>query len=274
MATRSARLRHDNLLRLLAHHQKIRVQAIAEQLGVSGWTVRRDLEALEQSGLVLRTHGSATLSDAGRSRLPPTRNLGGLSSEVYVARERIGQAAAQQIPNGSRVVLGAGNTTLEVARALGHKAGLQVMTNSLEVALELSRYPAIRTISTGGEVNGTFSTLNGSVTQRVLQSHYFDLAVISVSGIDARGGCTVQSPMNVIALDLMVKHADRLIIVADHLKFGVVAFAQLCDLDEIDLLITDKMPSDPVLVGALERVNVELVVATVNAGRQRLDAQD
>lgn len=259
MATQTARLRHDRLLRLLSQHQQIRVRFLSESLGVSGWTIRRDLQALEQNGLIIRTHGSAALSELGRSRLIPARNPKVLSSEVRVARQRIGQIAAQYIPNHCSLVLGAGSTILEVARALQNKIGLQVMTNSLEVALELSRHPNISTVSTGGQVDGNFSTLNGSVTQRVLQSHYFDLAVISVSGIDTRSGCTVQSPMNVIALDIMIKHADRLMIVADHMKFGVVAFAKLCDLEDIDLLITDKVPSEPTLVEALEKANVELV---------------
>lgn len=261
MATRSTRLRYNSLLRLLSENQQIRIKSIAQHLGVSGWTVRRDLEVLEQSGLVVRTHGSAALSDLGRSRLTPVRSSRDLPSEVQSARVHLGQIAARYIPNDSRVVFGAGNTTLEVARALQQKSGLQVMTNSLEVALELSRFPGIRTISTGGEVDGDFSTLNGSVTQRVLQSHYFDLAVISVSGIDIHSGCTVQSPMNVIALDLMIKHADRLMIVVDHSKFGVVAFAHLCDLEDIDLLIVDEMPSDPALVEAIKKANVEFVVA-------------
>jgi DeoR/GlpR family transcriptional regulator of sugar metabolism len=252
-------LRQDRLLNLLTAQTSHHVSDLAQALRVSGWTLRRDLEFLEQHGLIERHHGTAQLSAEGQRRTQRDRAIAPTSPELLEAKRRIAHLTAQLIPPGTRLALGAGSTTVEVAKALRGKSHLEVMTNSLEVALELSQIPGIKSICTGGDVDGDFSTLNGAITQRTLQAHFFDIAVISVSGLDLRGGLTVQSPMNAIALETMLHNADQLIVVADHSKFGAVGFARLAGLEDIDVIVTDQPIASQELRSKLERDAIQVI---------------
>lgn len=129
------------------------------------------------------------------------------------------------------------------------------------LALALAGVGGVQVTCTGGELDSDYSTLNGALTQRALQSHFFDIALVGVSGVDERG-YSVQSPMNAIALELMLEHSDPVIIVTDHSKMGVVGFARIGELGRADVLITDKPFQDAGLRGALKQAKVEVKVAT------------
>lgn len=240
------------------------VHDLSAALHVSGWTTRRDLADMEQRGLIVRHHGGVTI--APEVALPVVQAADHPrpeDSSRQEAKRRIGQAAVHLILHGQQIVLGAGTTTTEVARALKGRRGLTVVTNALNIARELAGEPGLAVTCTGGDVHGDYHTLTGPVAERALRGYYFDVAVIGVSGITAREGLTVTSQLNAMTMEIMVRHAMRLIVVADQHKWGQVSRAHLAPLEAMDFLVTDAEPS-PELREALATANVEVVVAAAS----------
>jgi DeoR/GlpR family transcriptional regulator of sugar metabolism len=246
--------RQERLVQLLAKRGEASIAELAVELGVSGWTIRRDLEALAASGQVRRQRGTVQITLQGSA------GAGAGRGEQDDAKRRIGRATARLLRGGQSVALSAGSTTREVARALAGRHGLTVVTNALDIATALATEVGIRVTCTGGDVHPDYSTLTGAVAERALRGMAFDVAVIGVSGIDEHAGLTSASPLNAGPLALMIEHANEVIVVADHTKFGRIGVARLGALDAIDLLVTDEWP--PVeLATALGAAGVRVVMA-------------
>jgi DeoR/GlpR family transcriptional regulator of sugar metabolism len=136
-----------------------------------------------------------------------------------------------------------------------------VVTNALNIAMILSRNSEIEVICTGGTVHGSYYSLTGPVAEQALRNHYFDIAVIGVSGITVREGLTVNSQLNAFTMRIMSEQAQKTMIVADHTKFGRVRFAHLAPLSTAHWLIVDRSPPDKIR-RELEEGGVDLVVAS------------
>jgi DeoR/GlpR family transcriptional regulator of sugar metabolism len=238
--------RQDKILHLLSQQHSMSVHDLSRHLRVSGWTVRRDLVALEERGQIARHHGGVTIHITSILPPPLTPRIEDDAEACAVAKQRIGLTAAQLLRSGQHVVISAGTTTLQVALALRSlpPRRLDIVTNALDIAQELATVPDIAVTCTGGDVHGDYYTLTGPVAERALRSYFFDVAVIGVSGLTAREGLTVNSQLNAVTMDIMVRHATQVIVVADHTKLGQVSFAQLATLDAIDTLVTDAPPPD------------------------------
>jgi DeoR/GlpR family transcriptional regulator of sugar metabolism len=120
-----------------------------------------------------------------------------------------------------------------------------VVTNALDIAVELAETPGLRVVCTGGEVQPRYRTLAGAVTERVLKLHFFDFAIIGVSGIDLRHGFTVNSQVEAATVNLIAEHARTVVVAADRSKFGRVAFASVLEETPPHSLVTDgELPSE------------------------------
>ncbi len=253
--------RQERIVQLLAEGQTVSVAELAAGLNVSGWTVRRDLSALEARGLLERRYGEAQLRASYRASYRPPTDPAADGADAQAAKRRVGGAAARLVGSGQHVALSAGTTTREVARALRERGtACFVVTNALNIASELAPARSVRVTCTGGEVDGDYNTLNGPVAERALRGHFFDLAIVGVSGLEADAGLTVDSQLNALALETMIRHAKRVVVVADRSKFGAVRFAHLAPLDVLDILVTDERPAGA-LAERLAAHGVEVVVA-------------
>ncbi len=253
--------RQEQLLEILARNGEATVDDLAARLQASVWTIRRDLSSLEARGALRRAHGRAEVIqsatdlqawDSATVRLAAATNL--------AAKQRIGRAVAQRLPSGAHLALSGGSTTLEVARALKalHYQG-EVLTNALDIAVELADTPGLRVVCTGGDVQPRYRTLAGAVTERVLKLHFFDYAVIGVSGVDLRHGFTVNSQVEAATVNLIAEHARTVIVVADLTKFGRVAFAAVLGDAPPHLLVTDgPLPAE--FGRQLQGLGIEVVV--------------
>ena len=252
--------RQERIVRFLASRDRVTVKELSEALGVSGWTVRRDLDELEGRQIVTRQYGGATLNLAHgyEGILAPPSPLAADVSQLS-AKRRIGQAAAGMISPGQHVVIGAGTTTSQFAQCLRGGTRVRVVTNGLNIALALASGGGFRVMCTGGDVDEDYMTLVGPVAERSLRGHFFDTAVIGVSGISARAGLTAASPLNAACLAVMIEHSARVIVVADQTKFGRVCFASLAPLDVIDTLVTDAEIPSP-LAEALQDAGINVIV--------------
>lgn len=248
--------RREKILQILRQKQQATVEQLAQQMNVSGWTIRRDLAALEALNQVRRWYGGAELA-IGPGQLP---QLEFNARAEAAAKLAIGRAAARLVQSNQFVALAAGTTTTQVARALHGREGLAIMTNALNIAQELSREPGIRLTCAGGEVHGDYYTLTGPVTERALSTHYYDLAIVGVSGISLAQGLTVNSQSNAVSIAIMLRHANRRIVVADHTKFGNVSYAFLAQIADVHMIITDA-PPPPAYQERLRDIGTELVIA-------------
>jgi DeoR family transcriptional regulator of aga operon len=248
--------RRERILQILRQQQQATVDELAQHLEVSGWTIRRDLEALEKVHPIRRFHGGAELA----RNLDDVTNFEVNANKQTTAKVAIGRKAAQLITSGQFIALAAGTTTTQVGLALRGRRDIAIMTNALNIAQNLSRETGIRLTCAGGEVHGDYYTLTGPVTERTLNTHYYDLAVIGVSGISMSEGFTVTSPTNAAVLDIMLRNARKRIIVADHTKCGLISYAVLAKLSQVDVIVTDR-PAPSSIHQHLQDHDIQIITA-------------
>jgi DeoR/GlpR family transcriptional regulator of sugar metabolism len=209
------------------------LEELVRGLGVSESTVRRDLEALDLSGAIKRTHGGAICS--GDLRAMPA--LDDRASAQAVEKQAIGRAAANEIEDGETVLLDGGTTTLEVARALVGRA-IQVVTNSLPIASKETDLILI-----GGYIYPRTGVAMGPLSIASLEGIRVRKSILGAGGIVAEGVFNSNSLL-VETERRMMECGQEVILVADSSKFGRLALSKLCGLEEIDLLITDPAIKD------------------------------
>lgn len=247
--------RWNTLLELLAASGKLEVEEAATALDVSAATIRRDLDELAEQQLLIRTRGGAVAH--GVSYELPLRYK---STRHAAEKRRIAEAAADLIAPGEVVGLNGGTTTTEVARALALRfasgradtagtagtAGtassgpaLTVVTNALNIAGELAVRPQIKIVTTGGVARPQTYELVGPLTVGVLNEVVLDVVVLGVDGVDAGLGVMAHQEDEASISRLFAERASRVVVVTDSSKMGRRAFARICGLDRIDLLVTD-----------------------------------
>ena len=212
---------------------RVDVTGLAERLGVSGATVRRDLQSLSRSQLLVRTHGGA-VSQAAEDEVPAQVKAVLRQPE----KRRIARAAAALVGEGAVVGLTGGSTTLELARVLKERRGLTVVTNSIDVASELAGRPGIRLVMIGGIVRRS-RELVGPAAETMLANYHLDLAFIGVDGLSAEG-CTTYDEMEATTDAAFLAQARRRLVVADSTKIGRVTFARISPLSGLTDLVTDR----------------------------------
>lgn len=253
--------RAKEILRLLLTHGKTSVEELTELFGTSPASVRRDLVRLEEQGLVHRTHGGAML--AGQIYEPFRFDASFHVREERFAKEkqRIAMAAAELVQDNETVGFTAGTTTTQVARGLRLRSGLHIITNAVNIGMELSSSNGLDTTLTGGCMRwpGAFS-LSGPAAIESLNVVVMDKVFVGVCGIDAQHGATTIQPDEAAVFRVMSRRAKQVIVVADSSKIGMVSPAVICAADHIDILITDDGISDDA-IETFKRCNIHVIIA-------------
>jgi len=250
---RESRLR--SIIEVIDDNGAVGVENLAELLGVSTATIRRDLARLADQGVITRSHGGAMRADVGLE-VPISFRRG----TAVAQKRRIAAAAATLIGEGAIVGITGGTTTIAVARALASVRKLTVVTNALNVGMELARHRNIRLVLTGGVCRTASFELSGPIAESTLSGYNLDVAFIGVDGIDADAGCTTHDDSEARANAALVKIARHTVIVADSSKIGRITFASICPIDLVDQLITDN-EADPQAVSRLEATGLRVVLA-------------
>jgi DeoR/GlpR family transcriptional regulator of sugar metabolism len=245
------RSRHELIVRTLQQHSEVQVSALAAEFECSEMTVRRDLEVLERTGALRRVHGGAVSMFLRAEEAP----YGVRALEHTAAKAAIGAAAADLLAEGEAVILDGGSTAMEVARSLGGRR-LSVMPLALRPVLELDEYPGIKLLLPGGEVRSGELALVGSLTECAFSELRFDTFVMGICGIDTDAGVTTHLLSEAAVKRAAVKASRRVIAVADSSKLGKVAFGHVCDLADLDVVVTD--------AAADQRIVDELIAAGVD----------
>jgi DeoR family transcriptional regulator, aga operon transcriptional repressor len=235
--------RWNELLELLAAAGQLQVEDAAKALDVSPATVRRDFDELASQQMLTRIRGGAVAQGVNYD-LPLRYKTERQRSE----KQRIGALAASMVRPGQVAGMNGGTTTTEVARALAMRADLSagggfpavtVVTNALNIATELAVRQHIKIVATGGVARPQSYELTGPLATGVLEQVTLDVAFLGVDGIDAVAGATAHHEGEASINRLMGQQATRVIVVADSSKAGRRAFARICTLAEIDVLVTD-----------------------------------
>jgi DeoR family transcriptional regulator of aga operon len=236
--------RHKRILVHLNQKGQVQVDELAAVLEVSPSTVRRDLSQIEQQGLLRRFHGGAELVQPLLYE-PFRHNITFSNQEGVHADEkrRIAQLAAEMVQPGEVISFTSGTTTTQITRFLGHLKDITIVTNTINVAMELSQRQDIKIFVTGGFVNDGWFSLVGESAIHALRSLYADKAFIGINGIDPQNGLTTHFMDEAAVVRAMIEQAKVRIVVADHSKIGFTARAHICGIERIDLLITDTAAS-------------------------------
>lgn len=209
--------------------------SLADLLGVSEETIRRTTKSLAKADLVRRVHGGSYLVGA-ESGAGVFSRLGLRSG----AKSRIAAVVADMIPDGSCIFLDVGSTSTFVAQSLGGLLNLTVVTNSLNVAQSLVNFDGCQVHLAGGQVRRTEWGAFGSETIKFIENYRFDVAVLSVDGIDLQGGFLLAGHQEAAVARCVVGRTRHIIVVADHHKFGKQAPMLLCPPTSVDVVVTDQ----------------------------------
>jgi DeoR family transcriptional regulator of aga operon len=233
--------RSEQIIKVLLRTGSATIEEILEVAGSSAPSIRRDLARLESRGLIRRTHGGATLVEPLLYE-PFRYDSSFLAREQRFAGEkrRIGLAAAELVQAHETVGLTAGTTTTHIGRSLRHREKIQVVTNAINIGMELCNQPGIRTYLTGGVVPWAWSfSLTGNAALTFLDDVYMDKVFLSVTGLDGERGATTLETDEALVYRKMLKQAKQVIVVADSSKLGKVSPAFICPVNEINTLITN-----------------------------------
>ncbi|WP_039766677.1 DeoR/GlpR family DNA-binding transcription regulator [Caldicellulosiruptor sp. F32] len=228
--------RKSKIAQMIKEGKSVKVNELAKLFGVSESTIRRDLNELESLGIVKRTHGGAV------NNFATTFELSFAEKEDRFAKEKeyIGKLAAKYIEDGDTIILDSGTTTQYIARNITAK-NVIVITNSVNIANELSNREDIEVIVTGGVIRSKTKALVGDITQSTLKQFRCDKAFIAANGVSIEFGVTTPTHLEAAVKRTMIENAKEVFLVADSSKFGQVTFALICPVDRLNYIITDKM---------------------------------
>ncbi|GAB2325425.1 DeoR/GlpR family DNA-binding transcription regulator [Streptomyces variabilis] len=221
----------------------VRVNELTRRLGVSDMTVRRDLDALARQGVLEKVHGGAVPVVEASTHEPGFEAKSGLE---LTAKEDIARTAAELVPPGAAIALSGGTTTFALAHRLTGVPDLTVVTNSVRVADVFhaaqrssgSRQGAATVVLTGG-VRTPSDSLVGPVADQAIAALHFDLLFLGVHGISAEAGLSTPNLAEAETNRRLVQSARRVIVVADHTKWGTVGLSSFASLEQVDTLVTD-----------------------------------
>jgi DeoR/GlpR family transcriptional regulator of sugar metabolism len=257
-----AKERLTRIMEILRRESKVSVEALAQQFDVSGVTIRADLRELELRHLIMRTHGGALLKETIEESLREDRDpsYARRVTENIQRKEAIGRAAAALLRDGDSVMLDDGSTTLQVAHSLPLDRKLQIITNGVNICLELLENPSVEVIATGGTLNRVDLSYTGKVAEDTVRRFFANKAILGASGISLTQGITAPDQQKAELKKTMMAHSHELIIVADSSKLARVTLVQIATIEKVHTIVTDTgAPAD--FVKSLRDTGVTVVLA-------------
>ncbi len=234
----------------------MRVEDLARTLGVSAATIRRDLQELEQRGHLRRVHGGAVCTESNMAE--PV--FDDKASIMAKEKHSIAEAALELIKPTDSIFLDGGSTVLALARLLTGHTQLTVVTNSLSVA-GLFSAGGPHTILVGGELRRLSQTFVGALTRPLLEKLRVDTSFMGTLGLSLEDGLSTTDPREALTKETAMRHAQRIVLLADSGKIGQVSFARFSALDDVNLWITDHHATSA-QVAPFERAGIHVRIAS------------
>ncbi len=246
--------RRNTILARLSLEGKVIVSDLAREFEVTEETIRRDLEKLDKEGLAKKTYGGAVANQSSTTDLPySVRKRANVERKQHIA-EKIGE----MIHDGDRIMLDASSTAIFVAKIIKTRKNITLITNSVEILLELADKDGWNILSTGGALREGALSLVGTSAEKMIRGFHVDLAVCSCKGIDMNMGITDSNERDSEIKQAIFAAADRKILAVDSTKFDKISFVHVCDTGEVTTVVTDEAPTER-WVEHLRSKQVELI---------------
>ncbi|WP_185929358.1 DeoR/GlpR family DNA-binding transcription regulator [Paenibacillus popilliae] len=228
--------RRKRIMQHLFQDGRVLVAELSKQFRVTEETVRRDLDRMEKEGLLLRTHGGAFLAETSVSSDVPVW----VREDCYLSEKKwIGTKCARLIQHGDTIMLDSSTTSLHIAKIIKARKQLTVITNSLNVIMELSDAEHIKLICTGGTLRHRSLSYSGHAAANALARYTADKAFLSCSGIDLTHGVTDANEEEAEIRKIMLHHAKQSILVADITKCEKIGLVKIAELSSFHTLVTN-----------------------------------
>ncbi|MGH9447480.1 MAG: transcriptional repressor AgaR [Terriglobia bacterium] len=247
--------RRRAILDLMSRDGRVLVRDLAKRFSTSQVTIRKDLEVLNDRGLLHRTHGGA-LPIRSAALLDPSLHE---KEKLYPKeKQRISTAAVRLVQEGQSVVLDSGSTTTAIARALRGLRQVTIITNAVNIAAELAG-SAAEVILTGGSLRENSFSLVGPLAEDTLRRLSADILFLGVDGFDVHFGLTTPNLLEAKVNRVMMKIARRTVVVCDSSKFGSRSLSLITSPSAIHEVITDRGISKQDL-NALEEASTQVML--------------
>lgn len=247
--------RHESILKLLKERDSISIEVLVSHYEVTPQTIRRDLAYLANLNKLRRHHGGASAISSIQNTAYQTRKIMDLE-----AKQKIAQHIVSMIPNGSSLFINIGTTTETIAKALLGHENLKVVTNNLNVAAILGVKKDFSVLIAGGEVRHRDGGIIGETTEDFIKQFRMDFGIIGISGIEENGALLDFDYREVRVAQAIIENSRKVLLAADHSKFGRYAMVKLGNISQADNFITDAQPPESILT-LLNEHDVELHIA-------------
>jgi len=249
--------RRRRIMEILEAQERVTVEELVSRFGVSAVTIRGDLDALAEAAALIRSHGGAL------KRIDAPEDVPVMVKETlhHPEKVRIGHAAAHMIRDGETVMLDSGSTTMEIARQIKflQVKSLNVITNALNVAMELVNLPHVHLIMIGGILRQMSYSLTGPHAEQALKGLYADRLFLGVDGLDPDIGLMTPDVLEAQLNAIMIQVSREVVVVADSAKFQRRSLSVIAKIDSVHKVITDSGIT-PEMVAALRAHNLEVLI--------------
>lgn len=254
--------RLGKVLEYIKENSSARVEELAEIFTVTPATIRSDLRELARRDLVQRVHGGAAVREPQNGIANGWRDPSYLSRSLQnqVYKERIGRKAASLVRDGDSIILDDGSTNLQIARFLPQNINITVITNGLNICLELSEHPNVEVIELGGILNKTDLSHYGKITEEMVSRFNTNMVILGASAVTPDKGLMAPDERKAELKKQMMRQTQRLIIAADYTKLTRISMVPVCRADEIHTLITNAEAPQEV-IDEFTRQNVQVLLA-------------
>lgn len=248
--------RHEYILKKIKENNKVTIQELSDEMNVSSVTIRKDLKLLEDKNLLFRTKGGASTTNPYASDRPILVKESIKSDE----KNKIGKKAVEMIQDNDSILIGSGTTAYAVARHLDSSERITVITPALKVALELCNKPNIEVLQLGGLIRPNSSSVAGQYAMRILDDVSCGILFLGVDGIDLDFGITISNITEATLNQKMLSTSQKVVILADSSKFGRRGLGKICNIEDVDYIITDNNTSEKYIT-ALEDAGIKVIIA-------------
>ena len=228
--------RHQEIIAMIREKKHITVSEISKLLGVSEVTIRKDFNYLEEKSLIFRHHGGASLNNPYASDLPISQKQNIKIDE----KNKIAEKAVSFIEENDVIILGSGTTTYNMVSYLPKDKEITIITSSLLVAARLCEFPNIQILQIGGNVRHSSQSTVGPNAQQMMLQFSANKLFLGVDGIDKDFGISTSNVEEAYLNQLMIKNSNKSFVLCDETKFGKKGLGKICNINEIDCLITNQ----------------------------------
>lgn len=245
--------RRNAILEKLQAERRVVVSELSQIYKVSEETIRRDLEKLENDGFAIKSYGGAVINENANVDLPFN-----IRKRNVISKQKIAEVISSRIKDGTSIMLDASSTAVYIAKALKERKNLTLITNSIEILIEMFDTPNVNVLSTGGAMREGSFALVGPQTDKMLNSYHVDMAIVSAKGFDLETGLTDTEELHANNKKTMLHAGREKVLAVDSSKFGKTAFTEIGTLEDISMVVTDAKP-DEVWLQAFKEYGIECI---------------